>query len=767
MARRIWLFIGAWLISLVAGAQVTEEFNGPFSSWANAKTRFGAVGNGKVDDTRKLQEGIDSLTNSTTSFNVGKKGYVVLYLPAGTYRITKSLVLRGKVGISIIGEDPANTIIKWDGTDSSTMFLANGSAYFKVARFTWDANKKKGVEAIGVHWKSMWNDGKSRSYAPLNIELSDHIFTGGLAVGIGGGTFKGSGTGNNDSEITIKRCTFNACTEAGIRITGFNALEYWVWYCRFIRCRIGIYCLNGNYHAYRSFFSGSTASDIHNNQGYYTSVRECFSLGSQAFSLDEGISCNPFKRIFQNNTIIDYKVQPILYYHLGCVSLINNTFGSQTKNTKVNVSLGSWCPGIYTVLSVNNRYQFDNPFVLDVPVKKIVRIGDSLFRKSSISAVAFEQSLPRPVKRTPRRVFEVPVGAGADEIQRIINKASLLKGTKPVVHFPLGVYYIEKTIVIPAGADLQLIGDGLLYASELLLMSNKPVAPIFRISGPSYITIRDLQVGIHTGNYNNDFTAFVFENIDQKGAGLILDQFHTSCNYSLYLDKLNYLQVLKNNSFFSEGNYISGGEVQMAGKGTFRVTCFGGQYARLTVGGNADFVSKDCWWEGQLRVPLDLAGDGNITIDGAKVAPRTADSLPTISIKRFKGRISLMNMYIQGGLSVDDDNKQLKLLGWNLHFYFKMMPLSFLNKKSNYQALFMGIHSQCFDAKNPGCKAVRSHKEEQVNVQDANLFIKDMVSQSSQHLPSYTPPFKKGASNIFISRVSVGSFNKGIEVLNR
>lgn len=769
MIKRILMpsFISILSMISVARAQDVEEFTGPFKSWANAKTRFGAAGNGKDDDTRKLQTALDSMSNAITQYNNGDKGYMVLYLPAGVYRITQTLVLRGKIGVSIIGEDPENTIIKWDGADKDTMLWTNGSAYFKIARLTWDGNRKKEMEAVGIHWMYRWNDGKTQSNAPLNIELSDLVFTGELERGIGGGTFAGYGTGHNDSEITIKRCTFYGCTDAAIKITGFNALDYWIWHCRFIKCYIGVYTKNGNYHAYRCYFEGNHC-DLDNNQGYYISVRECYSTGADAFSYDEGISCNPFKRIFQNNTVVNYKQLPLMYYHLGAVSLINNIFTSTVKNIAYVVDLGSWCPGIYSVLSVNNRYPLSNPIKLDKPARKIMRIDDALPGKNLTAASAFERSLPKPPKRTQRKVFEVPVKATATEIQRIINQAALLKGTKPVVHIPYGIYYLDKTIVIPVGADLQLVGDGLLYAS-VLYRENKAtgVSTIFKVSGPSYITIRDLQVGEHTGNYNNPYKAFIFENIDQPGSGLFIDQLHSNSKNSLYLDGLNYIQVRKDNSFFSEGNYISGGKIQKAGRGTFQVTCFGGQYARLTVQNNADFVAKDCWWEGSARIPLNFSGDGNVTIDGAKIAPAGVDSLPTIAINRFSGRVSLMNMYLQGGLSVNPDNSKLKLFCWNVHFYHKIIPLDFVRKKGNYQGMFIGIHSQCFDGKNPTCQSIMSHNAEELNISDPNTFIKDMVRQTGQRLTTSVPVAKKGSSNIRIHRLSVGSLNTAIEVVNK
>src|SRR5688572_11152562 len=90
--------------NLICYAQ--DEFCGPFPSWADAKKRFGAKGNGKNDDTKSLQRALDSFTVTLTQFNTKNKPYVVLYLPAGVYNISETLVLKGKIGVSIIGEDP-------------------------------------------------------------------------------------------------------------------------------------------------------------------------------------------------------------------------------------------------------------------------------------------------------------------------------------------------------------------------------------------------------------------------------------------------------------------------------------------------------------------------------------------------------------------------------------------------------------------------------------------------------------------------------------
>jgi len=184
-----------------AGAQPRQEFNGPFAGWADLKVQFGAKGNGIDDDTRAFQAAIDGLSNPVTGFIRGKAVYMVIYLPAGTYCLSSTLLLKGKIGVSIIGEDPLHTLIRWIGADKDTMLWADASSYFKIARISWDANGRKDMEGIGIHWKDRWRLANSMSFAPLNIEISDCYFTGAFRFGISGGT-----TGANGS--TVRRLFF-------------------------------------------------------------------------------------------------------------------------------------------------------------------------------------------------------------------------------------------------------------------------------------------------------------------------------------------------------------------------------------------------------------------------------------------------------------------------------------------------------------------------------------------------------------------------------
>lgn len=757
------LFVAFIFYGFVCLSQSREEFNGPLPGWVDVKKQFGAKGNGKDDDTRAFQKAIDNLRNPVTNFNTGKGGYMVLYVPAGTYCISETLVLRGKIGVSIIGEDPATTIIKWTGADKNTMFWANGSAYYRIARFTWDANGHKDMEGIGIHWKDKWNDGKTRSFATVNIEISDNYFKSGFKYGINGGTYQGpEGTGSNDSEVTIKRCVFDGCTDAGINIRGHNALDYWIWDCRFLKCYHGVLCSSGNYHAYRSYFSGSVYFDFKNIGVFYTSVRGCFSENSNGFSVDEGSSCNPFKRIFQNNTVINLLYHPIVFLHIGKITLWDNKIGkTKDKNKNYLVKTGSWCKAIFEIMSINNKYELNDPLLNESGSLTKFTLGDSYISKISANASEFIKTMePLPVKKA-RKLFTVPAGANSKSIQSLIDQAAALKGQRPIIYFSTGSYAIDKTLVIPAGSDMQLIGDGLLYASVLTRAANSDFSkqPLILVKGPSQVTIKDLQIGEESDK--NPSSAVSFVNVDQPSSQAHLDQLYSHADTSLMTDKLDYLYVEKNNSFFSDGNILNGGPLTKQGKGTARVCCFGGQFARLSVNDGAKFLAKDCWWEGKQRIPLDIKGSGEISIDGSMLAPWGVDSTPTIKIGEFYGRINLLNMYIQGSLKVDPGKSSLNLLSWNNNFFHKLSPHEYIKSGTAAKIALLGSNSQCTDARKE-CQNIYSIPDQVYRVTDMPAFLGNMTAFDRSQKPELFRNLPDGVSNIYMSRVTIGASRRGI-----
>jgi glycosyltransferase involved in cell wall biosynthesis len=741
-----------------------EEFNGPFASWANVKQVFGAKGNGKDDDTRAFQLALDNLSNLPKGFNAGAGRFTVIYVPAGTYCISSTLLLKGKIGIAIVGEDPSRTVLKWTGDDNDTILWANASAYFRISRLGWDANGRKKMQAVGIHWKDKWRDANNQSYAACNIELSDLWFTGALEHGISGGTYGSEGTGSNDSEVTIRRCRFYSCTDGGIEIHGYNALDYWIWDCLFDRCLVGIRCAHGNFHAFRCYFSASGAFDIGNDNCYYTSVRGCYSQNSYGFSFDGGVSCNPFKRIFADNTVVGLKRYPVEYYHTGKMTFWDNRIDKVRDTADYTANIGSfdWCYATYGTLSINNTYAVASPFHSRHPLVNY-QVNDRQARVTGDSA-AFLAKMDQTPQRVTRKVFELREGATADDIQRLIDQAATLKGSRPILHFGPGTYYLDKTLVIPAGADLQLVGDGMLYATMLMRKDQRVLAgaPLIRIEGPSRVTLRELQLGSEADH--GQAATLVFENVDQPTSEAHLDQVYApQSDTSLSVTALDYLYIQKDNSFFMTGNAVTGGPATLQGKGTAMVNSFGGQFARLAVRQNGKFIARDCWWEGNDKLALNLTGDGTVSIDGAMIAPsKWGDSTPTIAIGRFTGNISLMNMYLQGALTVAPDNPKLNLLVWNILFYHKMNPLDFVSTRATYKGAFLGLNAQCFNNNDPGCKLIVSIKDRTANIQQLNSFLDSQTRQDRFDKPRIFRRLPGDASNIYVSRVSIGAVGEAI-----
>src|ERR1700691_4802987 len=86
--RCVALFAALALITIIPTLQVWaqsiptsgDKFVGPFTSWANVKTTYGAKGDGVTDDTAALQRALKA---------VGQGGAnPVLWIPAGTYIIS-------------------------------------------------------------------------------------------------------------------------------------------------------------------------------------------------------------------------------------------------------------------------------------------------------------------------------------------------------------------------------------------------------------------------------------------------------------------------------------------------------------------------------------------------------------------------------------------------------------------------------------------------------------------------------------------------------
>src|SRR5580658_592621 len=253
--------VARWAVEVVA-----EEVIGPFASWANVKSNYGAIGNGVADDTAAIQNALNDLGQ------IGKPQ--VLYLPPGTYKITSTLNLTGSPasgsaafgwgGVGIVGDNPATTTIKWAGPSGGAMLIQNGGVGTRYSRLTWDGS---GTAGYGVaQW---WNAAGGTTYGG-STEHQDEVFQD-MNIGIMAGRM-GAQYGQLDSEGQVRRVSFVRDTYAGLDVGSWNALDWWVWDSHFVDCARGVtndYSLNesgasvgaGTVYVYRSFFERSTVAD--------------------------------------------------------------------------------------------------------------------------------------------------------------------------------------------------------------------------------------------------------------------------------------------------------------------------------------------------------------------------------------------------------------------------------------------------------------------------------------------------------------------------
>jgi hypothetical protein len=218
-----------------------EEFNGPLPGWKNVKSDFGAKGDGITDDAQ-------AITAALYAFRIMDSiNYSVLYFPAGTYRICSTVFNADRegggthyAGLGIIGEDPSNTVLLWDGSNDGTMFTLDGW-YMKISRLTFNGQNKA---KIGLFRNGGFGTG---------VEYSDLVFKD-IEWAVQLGNFN-----TGQAENLFLRCRFFNCG-VGVFGSDMNSLDTWLWYCLFEDCDFGIHL--GGYQAYGNVFLRSKACDF-------------------------------------------------------------------------------------------------------------------------------------------------------------------------------------------------------------------------------------------------------------------------------------------------------------------------------------------------------------------------------------------------------------------------------------------------------------------------------------------------------------------------
>ncbi|CAN5346964.1 hypothetical protein BH11PSE2_BH11PSE2_10470 [soil metagenome] len=586
-----------------------EVFIGPLAGWLNVKSRFGAVGDGAADDTAALQKALAALHDDGGSASA-------LWLPAGRYRITRTLTLPRKVGreaigLNIQGEDPDRTAIIWDGPAGGTMF-DYGAWYSKIGRLTLDGAGRAGIALA-----------HGPEFVTAN-EITDMVFKD-VAVGIEAGTMQTSGI----AETSVQRCRFVRCSSAGASIRNFNTLDWWFWHCRFEDCGLGLTNVfgAGNFHAYSCLFQRSKVADISMHHTGFLSFRGNTSIGSRAFFQADVIDAAA-ELTFQNNTIIDTTdAAAIQIGNFGPVLLIDNVIAAR--------------PGAQGPLVVAPRATgaaIGNGFT--VAGALALKAGGQEVDSRRLARPAISTALPGLPGTPPRfagSVIEVRTGATAAEIQDAIDAAARQRG--PVaIHLPTGAYAIGASLTVPANREIHIVGDGMPYRT-VLTWTGPGTGPMISLAGPSRMRLSDLTL---VGGDKAD--GLVVERCDQAGGQVWMDQTQSvsarQCGY--LIEGVKQARAVLRDGGHADcqvGVRVDGGAL------TILSGASSSNHLSYELANGARLVARDIWYEtGDRPRFIRLTGAGDFTLSGSNIAtPRKAGEIP-VEIDGFAGRAAFLGV---------------------------------------------------------------------------------------------------------------------------
>ncbi len=249
-------------------------------------------------------------------------------------------------------------------------------------------------------------------------------------------------------------------------------------------------------------------------------------------------------------------------------------------------------------------------------------------------------------------------------------------GQRPIVHLRAGSYRLDRTLVIPAGSDLQLVGDGMHNATTL---NTAGADPLIRMPGPGHASVRHMD--INGGTSQKSPRGIVIENADQAGGRIHMEQVMSNgYGCGLVVDGLDRTLVTLHdhghNGIRVVGGPQASGQVNLfqgassRGRGDPSVLLY-----QVERGGK--LLVRDIWYEGDPEHFLQLADSGEFYYIGGHVATSKArghraeeGATAPVEINGFRGRVVLSQISANSAhLRIRGENRDLKalLMGWTTY----------------------------------------------------------------------------------------------------
>lgn len=437
----------------------------PRSDWLDVR-RFGAKGDGQADDTQALQDVFDQVKAGTT-----------VYLPPGTYRVTRTLLVKGPaIGVSVIGHGRDTTLL-WDGAVGGIVFQDDGISSSKIVGLDFQG---QGKAAIGFHHLSTCRF----ETEVLHQHLAFRDFTDA-------GLLAAKGDAYALAETTFDNCLFENCRRGAVFIS-FNDYNWTFDGCEFRSCAIGLECRHGNFYVRNTHFQDSRTVDILAQPEHGCSLRRCTSSGSHRF-LDFQNSVSPLT--IQDCHIAGWKAADGAVLLNGAPVVMFDCRFTQPPGA---------APPVRAVRAEQRLILSEN--TADGS-RELVAGGDQACRyavpagQRKGAELAPDRHFFRSAARIPGKVFDARRDFGARGDGRADDTAALQRcidaarshGRRAIAYLPTGVYNVAQTLEI-SGRDYFVGGSGFL---SKLYWRGAPGGTIIHVQEPDQVTLQHLAIGNH------------------------------------------------------------------------------------------------------------------------------------------------------------------------------------------------------------------------------------------------------------------------------
>ena len=444
----------------------------PRSDWVNVKS-LGAVGDGVADDTAALQKALDGVRTGST-----------VYLPPGTYRVTKTVRITGPLtGVSVIGHGRDTTLV-WHGEAGGKLFADDGVA---ASRFVGVRFEGRNRAAVGFH-----HDSHNRFETEVrHAHLAFRGFTDAAVLAEPKDKYA-------LAETEFKNCLFEDCAR-GVAFVSFNDYNYTFDGCEFRRCRIAIQCVHGNFYARNCHFEGSRDVDVHCAPEHASSVRRCTSLGSRAF-LRHLNAVSPLT--IQDCQVARWTSPEAAVLLSGAPALLFDCAFTGGPRNQPPVRIGR--RGQRLIVSANRAD--GAPSVIQPGHQGRVYVVPPGKRRGSL--VSARRRFLTDSARVPSKVFDAKRDFGAKGDGRTDDTAPIQKAIDAarqhargaIAYLPSGRYAITQTLRI-TGRDYTVGGTG--FRTGLAWRGPKG-GTMIAVHDPQHVTLEHVAVGNHdSGQMDN------------------------------------------------------------------------------------------------------------------------------------------------------------------------------------------------------------------------------------------------------------------------